>query len=73
MPRCYRHIKEYEKIFELKEKGYTKKEIAEMFVMSKEQIQEFIKRHNRNQRKLEAGIPSKKRGRPAKDYLVNVK
>ena len=23
MPRCYRHIKEYEKIFELKEKSYT--------------------------------------------------
>ncbi len=71
MPRSYRHIKEYEKeILELKEKGYTKKEIAEKFGMSKEQIKEFIKRHNRNQRKIEAGIPLKRRGRPAKDYIV---
>ena len=37
MPRSYRHIKEYEKIFELKEKGYTKKEIAEKFGMPPQQ------------------------------------
>ena len=38
--------------------------------MSKEQIKGFIKRHNRNQRKLEAGIALKKKGRPPKDYVV---
>ena len=71
MPRSYRHIKEYEKeILELREKGFTKQEIAKQFGMSKEQIKGFIKRHNRNQRKLEAGIALKKKGRPPKDYVV---
>ena len=72
MPRSYRHIKEYEKeIMELKEKGFTKREIAEKFGLSKEQIKEFIKRYNRKQRKISAGIALKKKGRPPKDYFVS--
>ena len=72
MPRSYRHIKEYEKeILELREKGCTRKEIAEKFGMSKDQIKGFIRRHNRNLRKLEAGIVPKKKGRPPKDYVIN--
>ena len=72
MPRSYRQIKEYEKeIMELKEKGFTKREIAEKFGLSKEQIKEFIKRYNRKQRKISAGIALKKKGRPPKDYVVS--
>ena len=41
MPRSYRHIQEYEKeISELKEKGYTNREIGEKLGFSKEQIKE---------------------------------
>ena len=72
MPRSYRHIKEYEKeILEMRENGYTRKEIAEKFGMTKEQIKGFIRRYNRNQEKLEAGISLKKRGRPPRDYVVS--
>lgn len=71
MPREYRHIKEYEKeILELKEKGLTHREIGEKFGLSKEQIKEFIKRYHRNERKIEAGIALKKKGRPGKDSIV---
>ena len=38
--------------------------------MSKEQIQEFIKRHNRNQRKLSEGVQLKRQGRPHKDGTI---
>ena len=47
MPREYRHIKAYEKeILELKEQGYTKREIGERFDLSYEQVHNFISRHN---------------------------
>lgn len=68
MPRRYRHIKEYEKeIYELKEKGLTNREIADKFGFELEQVKGLIKRHNANQRKLEAGIALKRKGRPRKD------
>lgn len=68
MPREYRHIKQYEKeIFELKEKGLTNREIAERFGFERGQVKDLIKRHNKNQRKLEAGIALKKEGRPCKN------
>ena len=72
MSRSYRHIKEYEKeILEMREKGFTRQEIAERFGMNQEQIKGFIKRYNRSQRKLEAGIALKRKGRPPKDYVVS--
>ena len=72
MPGNYRHIQQYEKeISELKEKGYTKREIGEKLGFSKEQIKEFLKRYRRNQAKISAGIISKKKGRKPKDYVVN--
>ena len=68
MSREYRHIKQYEKeILELKNKGLTRREIGEKFGFTPEQIHEFTKRYNRNQRKLAAGIALKQRGRPRKD------
>lgn len=72
MPRSYRHIKEYEQeIYELKEKGLTNREIANKFGFELEQVKGLIKRHNQNQRKLEAGIALKRKGRPPKDYVIS--
>ena len=65
MPRSYRHIQQYEKeISELKEKGYTNREIGEKLGFSKEQIKEFLKRYRRNQSKISAGIIPKKKADP---------
>ena len=72
MPRSYRHIKEYEReILELKEQGYTKRAIGEKYGFTFEQVHNFITRHNRNNRKLSAGIVLKKKGRPPKDHIVS--
>ena len=72
MPRSYRHIKDYEQeILELKSQGLTKREIGEKFGFTYEQVHNFISRHNKNQRKLSAGIVLKRKGRPPKDYAVS--
>ena len=71
MPRNYRHIKEYElEILELKSQGKTNLEICETFGFEIKQLKNFINRYNTNQRKLEAGIALRKKGRPPKDYVV---
>ena len=68
MARSYRHIQEYGKeILELKEKGLTHREIAEKFAFNKEQVDNFVKRELRKQRKRAVGIALKKKGRPPKD------
>ena len=68
MPRSYRHIKEYEKeILELKSKGLTEREIGHQLGFILKHIHNFITRYNTNQRKLEAGIIIKPKGRPRKD------
>ena len=74
MPREYRHIQEYEKeIIELWEQGKTLREIAEQLGFTHKQVKNFKTRYNRNQRKLEAGIALKRKGRPPKDYVVSEK
>ena len=71
MPREYRHIEQYaEEILRLKAEGKTRAEIGAKLGFSKEQIHNFITRHNQKQRKLAAGITLKKKGRPAKDCPV---
>lgn len=71
MPREYRHIQEYEReIIELYEKGLTLREIGEKFGFTYKQMREFKSRYNRKQKKLEAGIALKRKGRPPKDYAV---
>ena len=71
MPRSYRHIKEYEnEILELKRQGKTNREICEKIGFTMKQLKGFINRHNNNQKKLEAGIALKKKGRPPKDFVV---
>lgn len=68
MSKKYRHIKLYEKeILELKKQGFTRKEIGEKLGFTAEQIHEFTKRYNRNQRKLAEGKEIKPKGRPGKD------
>ena len=68
MAREYRHIKMYEReIFKLKEQGFSQRQIAERLGFSYEKMHDFFKRHNRNQRKLAAGIIIKPKGRPRKD------
>ena len=65
------NIKQYEKeIFELKEQGLTYAQIGELFGIERIKIKKFFERHRVKQRKLEAGIALKKRGRPPKDYVV---
>lgn len=72
MSREYRHIKLYEKeILQLKEEGYTKREIGEKLGFSKEQIKSFLNRYRRRQEKLKAGIALKKKGRPPKNSVVS--
>ena len=69
MSREYRHIQQYEKeIMKLKAKGYTKREIGEKLGFTHDQIHNFISRYNKKQRRIEAGIAIKKKGRPPKDY-----
>ena len=71
MTRNYRHIKEYElKIMELKSQGKSNREICETFGFEIKQLKNFINRYNTNQRKLEAGIAIKRKGRPPKDFVV---
>ncbi|MBR1389984.1 MAG: imidazolonepropionase [Lachnospiraceae bacterium] len=65
MARGYRHIQEHEKeILELKAQGATHREIAEHFGFTKEQVKGFFKRVHKKERKLAAGIPVRKKGRP---------
>ena len=71
MPRSYRHIKEYEnEIIELKSQGLTLREIGNKYGFTYEQVHNFISRYNERQRKIEAGIALKRKGRPPKDFVV---
>ena len=71
MPRNYTNISKYEnEILEMKSQGYTLRQIGEKYGFSYEQLHNFITRYNAKQRKLEAGIALRKKGRPAKDRVV---
>lgn len=71
MSRSYRHIQEYEKeIMELRKQGKTKREICEKYGFSMKQLTNFITRYNIKQKKHEAGIALRAKGRPPKDYEI---
>ena len=71
MPRSYRNISMYEQeILEKKSQGKTLREIGNQLGFSYEQVHNFISRHNEKQRKIAAGIPIKKKGRPTKNCIV---
>lgn len=66
--RKYRHIKVLEpEIVEMKDSGKTKREIAEHFGLTIEQVKELLKRYRRRERKITAGIMPRPKGRPRKD------
>lgn len=68
MSRKYVKINEYEKqILELKQEGKTNREIAQVLGVDKECIKNWVVRFNRQQRKMEAGIKPRPKGRPRKD------
>ena len=67
MSRKYTHLMQYEEeILQMKDNGYTRKQIAEKFGITPEQVHGFVKRHNKNLRNTEAGVLPKKKGRPSK-------
>ena len=67
MSRSYTHLKQYEEtILQMKAKGCTRREIAENLGITSEQVHGFVKRHNKTLRNIEAGVLSKKKGRPSK-------
>ena len=71
MSRSYEHISKYEReILELKAQGLTLREIGEELGFSYKQLHNFITRYNAKQRKVEAGIALKAKGRPPKDYEI---
>ena len=66
--RKYTHIKIVEsEIVKMKESGKTKREIAEHFGLTIEQVKELLKRYRRRERKIAAGIMPRPKGRPRKD------
>jgi lambda repressor-like predicted transcriptional regulator len=70
MARSYRHIQQYEKeILEMREKGFTLREIGERLGFSYKQMRNFITRYNANQRKIASGIVINPKGRPRKDGI----
>ena len=71
MPRSYRHIKDYEyEIEELRKEGYTSREIGNKLGFSYKQMRNYFYRKNVTDRKIQAGIALKRKGRPPKDYVV---
>ncbi len=72
MPRSYRHIKDYEyEIEELRKEGYTSREIGNKLGFSYKQMRNYFYRRNVTERKLEAGVSLKRKGRPPKDYVIS--
>ena len=66
--RKYMHIKILEpEIVAMKDAGTTKREIAEHFGLTTEQVKELLKRYRRRERKIAAGIMPHPKGRPRKD------
>lgn len=72
MSRRYIHIQQYlPQIKELFIEGKTQKEIQKILgIEGKRPIHDLLKRERYKQRKLEAGIALKKRGRPPKNHVV---
>jgi len=69
--KSYQHIQKYEnEILQLKSEGMTKREIGEKYGFTFEQVHNLISRYNARQRKIEAGIVLRRKGRPLNDYVV---
>ena len=57
----------------LREEGKTRQEIADLLGLEKIQVKNWVNRYNREQSRLAAGVPSKRRGRPATGKPKNEK
>ncbi len=69
--RKYVHIQELEPILlQMRAAGKSRKEIASELGLSLRQIENWINRRNRKQKKAEQGVPSKPKGRPRKRPLT---
>ena len=63
--RKWTNIKAKEtEIKKMREEGRTRQEIADALGLEKVQIKNWINRYNREQARLAAGLPQKRRGRP---------
>ena len=63
--RKYTHFVTMEPIIiAMREAGQTNREIADHLGVEKRQIECWVNRRNRKQKKLAAGIPAKSKGRP---------
>lgn len=66
--RKYTHMQEYSStILTMRNNGYTNQEVADFLGLEYEQVQNFIRRHNRKERMLAPGCSTKPKGRPRKD------
>ena len=54
-------------ILTMREAGRTVREIAEHFGLEKRQVECWINRYNRKQRKMEQGVVPRKKGRPRQE------
>lgn len=65
--RKYTDIKALEpEMLAMRAAGYTRQEIANHFGLEKEQVKNWINRYNREQSRIAAGLPVKRRGGPRK-------
>ena len=63
--RKYTHFTAIESVLiSMREAGHTNREIADHLGVEKRQIECWVNRRNRKQKKLAAGIPPKPKGRP---------
>ena len=69
--RKYTHIKALEEqIVSMREAGMTRQEIADELGLEKEQIKNWVARHNRRQTNLLQRLPTNPKGRPRKHPLT---
>lgn len=67
MSRQYTHVQGLlPSVLVMKEEGYTYRQIANRFSLTKKQIEELCKRARRKQRKIEKGYIPHPKGRPRK-------
>ena len=55
----------------LRKEGYTSREIGNKLGFSYKQMRNYYYRSNVAERKIQAGISLKRKGRPPKDYVVS--
>ncbi len=67
MSRPYTHVQGLlPSVLAMKEEGYTYRQIAKQFGLTKEQVEELCSRARRKQRRIEKGYIPQPKGRPRK-------